>query len=91
MINDKTVTFDVVGGRCSLNFTPGHHCGRDPNGNPGFGFDFVSETPRLIEHNGKHYGGMGVIKRDDAKRLADMILEFLDANPPVVSAGKGTT
>lgn len=78
------VEFEVVGGMCRLKFKAGMSCGRDPNGKPGFGFDFVSESERLIpDGKGKFYGGMGVIKRDDAKRLADLINAFLTENPPV--------
>lgn len=78
-----TIVIPVTGGMCVLEFWPGFSCGRDPDTQPGVNFTFVSETSRLVEHNGKFYGGMGVFSRSDAKRLADALNAFLATNPPV--------
>lgn len=82
-MSDNTVEFAVVGGMCRLKFRPGSSSGRGEDTNPGVSFDFISETSRLLPGgDGKFYGGMGVFARSDAKRLADMIYAFLEANPP---------
>jgi len=77
----KEIRFDVVGGMCNLVFRVGSSCGRDPNCNPGIGFDCISTAPASY-HRGRYYSGTGVFSRADAKRLADAIYEFLETNPP---------
>jgi hypothetical protein len=80
------IEMEVVGGMCKLRFRPGCSCGSEPNGNPGFAFDFLSASPSLYPSSkDKRFpfaGGVGVIKRDDLKRLGDAIQQFLSEHPP---------
>lgn len=66
------IEIDVVGGMCKLVIGPIASCGSDPQSKPGISFALISESRGML-HEGKWYMGMGVIRRDDAKRLRDML------------------
>ncbi len=79
------VDIPVHSGLCRLVFAPGGSTGKDPNCYPGISFTYISKKEWLIPNGDKteFYGGMGVIGRDSAKKLADMLNKFLEENPPV--------
>lgn len=75
------VPIRVYGGCCTLKFLPGTSTGpAGSQSNPGISFTFIADNDRLIKmKDGSGYmAGMGVIGRNDAKKLAEMIFKFLD-------------
>jgi hypothetical protein len=71
---------EVVAGMCRLEFRSGSKTGKDPETNPGVGFSMTSDyIPPPIE--GKLHLGSGVICRQDARKLRDMLDAFLRDHP----------
>lgn len=75
-MNKDKIDIEVIGGMCTIIFSPAVSCGADDDGQPGVGFELCSEVPAL-EYNGKYFSGTGVIGRKDAARLRDMLEIFL--------------
>lgn len=76
-MGDRKVECEVVAGLCTLTFQAGVSTGLDPETHNSLGFHFALDINLLLEHDGKFHGGSGVIRRSDAKALADMIYALL--------------
>lgn len=77
----NTVTIDVKGGMCEIEFVPDISTGGAPRG---VCFDLIGQTDtyRLWRaHNGKYRSGGGVMTRVDATRLRDMLTAYLEHVP----------
>lgn len=71
----KIVSMEVVGGLCRVSFTPFMSTGPDGSDtSPGVGFDLVGDYPIVQDGKSHHWG---IIGRNDARRLRDMLEIFL--------------
>lgn len=76
----EKLTITVVAGLCELTFRTGMSTGRDDDTNPGVGFDAVATFARVKDGTavkGEIHFGSGVIRREDATKLRDMLEIFL--------------
>lgn len=82
MSKENRVEMEVVAGLCRIGFEPGWSTGKEDGANPGIHFDLVSDYPGRQHPDGKYWHGMGVIRREDAARLRDMLEIFLKETCP---------
>lgn len=87
--NPDRVDFDVRGACCRIFFDPGCCVGLDDEDyRPGIAFSFVSTLQLHLFGNGTFGHGVGVIARNDAARLRDMLDKFLAEHPPATKETK---